>query len=332
MARVLVIGGNRFMGQALTFRLLAAGHRVTLLNRGNRPDVFAGRVQRLVADRGSEAFDAALAGHTFDAVYDFALFTGAQARRTARVLEGRCGHFVMISSGQVYLVREGYRWPAREEDFDGPLLPQPTDAAALEEWRYGVDKREAETELFASRLLVTAVRLPMVHGPGDYHRRLEGLLWRLLDGGPVLVARGEAPARHVFALPVARALAGLLGNARSQGRAYNLSQDDTPTVLGLVREVGRALGVLPELIRVSDEELAAAGLTAVEACPFSGTWMSCLDSTRARVELGFTHEPLAQLLPPTVEALLAHFPAAPPPSYGKRSAELALGQRLRREG
>jgi nucleoside-diphosphate-sugar epimerase len=332
MARVLVIGGNRFVGQELTFRLLAAGHRVTLLNRGNRPDVFGARVERLRADRSTEAFDAALAGLTFDAVFDFALFTGDEARRAARVLEGRCGHYVMISTGQVYLVREGYQWPAREEDYEGPLLPRPTEAYALDEWRYGVDKREAEEALFQSRLLVTAVRLPMVHGPGDYYRRFESVLWRLLDGGPVLVARGEAPARHVFARPVARALAALIGNPRSQGRAYNFSQDDTPTVLGLVREVGRALGMLPELISVSDAELQSAGLTAVEACPFSGTWMSCLDSTRARVELGFTHEPLAQLLPSTVEALLAHFPATPPPSYAKRGAELALGRRLRREG
>lgn len=31
--RVLVVGGNRFLGHELAWRLLAAGHAVTLFNR-----------------------------------------------------------------------------------------------------------------------------------------------------------------------------------------------------------------------------------------------------------------------------------------------------------
>ena len=46
---VLVIGGNRFVGWLLGFRLLAAGHKVTLLNRGRLADPFGGRVDRIVA-------------------------------------------------------------------------------------------------------------------------------------------------------------------------------------------------------------------------------------------------------------------------------------------
>jgi hypothetical protein len=35
---VLVIGGNRFMDVSLVWRLLFAGHRVAILNRGNLAD------------------------------------------------------------------------------------------------------------------------------------------------------------------------------------------------------------------------------------------------------------------------------------------------------
>jgi nucleoside-diphosphate-sugar epimerase len=38
--KVLVIGGNRFVGIDLTLRLLARGIKVTLLNRGTLPDPF----------------------------------------------------------------------------------------------------------------------------------------------------------------------------------------------------------------------------------------------------------------------------------------------------
>lgn len=35
--RILVIGGTRFIGVYLTRQLVAAGHDVVLLNRGNHP-------------------------------------------------------------------------------------------------------------------------------------------------------------------------------------------------------------------------------------------------------------------------------------------------------
>ena len=92
--RALVIGGNRFLGVELTAQLLAQGHEVTLLNRGNLVDPFGARVKRIKADRSTDAFDAALAGTTWDVVIDFALFDGPQAARLLRVLEGRVGHLV----------------------------------------------------------------------------------------------------------------------------------------------------------------------------------------------------------------------------------------------
>ena len=82
---VLVIGGNRFVGWLLGFRLLAAGHKVTLLNRGRLADPFGGRVDRIVADRTSRDLDRALQGRRFDAVVDLAAFTGDDGRRAEQL-------------------------------------------------------------------------------------------------------------------------------------------------------------------------------------------------------------------------------------------------------
>ncbi|MCC2671118.1 MAG: hypothetical protein K0Q72_3589, partial [Armatimonadetes bacterium] len=48
--RVLVIGGTRFVGYFLSWRLLAQGHQVTLLNRGSAGDPFGERVERIRCD------------------------------------------------------------------------------------------------------------------------------------------------------------------------------------------------------------------------------------------------------------------------------------------
>src|SRR5688572_25886799 len=111
---VLVLGGTRFLGYLTAWRALAAGHRVTLLNRGNLTDPFGDRVERLRGDRTKD-LERLLAGRTFDAAVDFVAFVERDARQAERLLrDGQLGHYVFIGTGQVYLVRDRCRWPARE--------------------------------------------------------------------------------------------------------------------------------------------------------------------------------------------------------------------------
>ncbi len=318
--KVLVIGGTRFLGVHLTWRLLGRGHQVTLLNRGRIPDPFGPRVERLTADRGTDAFDDLLAGRKFDAVVDLALYTADEARRTVKVLLGNAGHYLMISTGQVYLVRDGYRWPAREDDYPGPVIPPPTDADDFDDWKYGVDKRAAEDVLAASSLPVTRIRVPMVHGVGDYHRRIEGYLWRLLDGAPVLIANPLGPARHVYAPAVAEFICDHLGDGRTFGEAFNLAQDEALTVKDWVEKIAACAGSRSRLQTVSREDLVARGLEPTHVSPFSGTWMSCLDSTKAKVTLGFRHPPMEQWLPGIVHTMMSR-PGPAPEGYARRKEE-----------
>jgi nucleoside-diphosphate-sugar epimerase len=329
---VLVVGGNRFVGYELAFRLLAGGHRVTLLNRGTLADPFADRVERLRGDRSAGGFARLVAGGRYDAVVDFAVFTGDEATEAVAALQDRVGHYVMISTGQVYLVRVPRPSPAREGDYDGPLMPAPGSAQDREQWDYGMGKRRAEDVLAAawaaSRFPSTCLRLPMVNGERDYHRRLEGYLWRLLDGGPVILPDGgERPTRHVYGAAVARAIVALLGRESTFGRAYNLAQDETPTVREILTIAAAHLGAPPRFVPVPAAEIEAAGLDLVTVSPFSGRWMSFLDPARARAELDFRHEPLEEYLGRIVAAFVAHPPASPPEALARRAAEVALARR-----
>ena len=69
---VLIIGGTRFLGYQLAWRLIAGGHPVTLFNRGRQPDRFGERVQRLRGDRTTDDFARLLRNRSFDAAVDFA--------------------------------------------------------------------------------------------------------------------------------------------------------------------------------------------------------------------------------------------------------------------
>lgn len=80
--RVLVIGGTRFVGYQLVWRLLAAGHRVTLVNRGLRDDPFGTRVERIIVDRASERATQLLATRRFEYALKSVWGLGPLGRRT----------------------------------------------------------------------------------------------------------------------------------------------------------------------------------------------------------------------------------------------------------
>ncbi|BDG09980.1 NAD-dependent epimerase/dehydratase family protein [Anaeromyxobacter paludicola] len=331
--RALLIGGTRFVGYLLARRLLAGGHEVTVLNRGTLADPFGPEVEKLRADRTGPALGEALRGRSFDAVFDFAGYTAEDGRRAAELLDGRVGHYLAVSTGQVYLVREGAPRPAREADYDGPVMARPAEAEELAEWEYGVGKRGYEDALRAAHAArgfpVTVVRIPMVNGERDYYRRIERYLWRLGQGGPVLLPDGGGHAtRHVYGGEVARFLALAAGRPETFGQAYNLAQEETPTLRELVAALRDLLGSASPLAAAPAELLRARGLDPLLLSPFSGAWMSFLDPSRARDALGFRHEPLASYLGRIVASWLAHPPEDAPPGAERRGDELALAAEL----
>jgi nucleoside-diphosphate-sugar epimerase len=263
------------------WRLLAGGHAVTLFNRGTLADSFGQRVQRVHGDRTTDAFDRALAGRRFDAAVDFAGFAAADVERAVRVLQGRVGHYVFISTGQVYLVREPRPAPARETDYEGTVMREPPPGHPDHgDWAYGVGKRACEDALaqaFAGDgFPATRLRVPVINGERDHTRRLEGYLWRLLDGGPVLLPDGGTHRlRHVYGRDVSRTIAGLLGQPRTFGQAYNLCQDEMPTLAELVEMLAGLLGAAPRLCPVARAAVEAAGLDPVRVSPFSGGGCRC---------------------------------------------------------
>lgn len=337
---VLIIGGTRFIGPLLVLRLLAGGHRVTVLNRGTQPDpfgMFASRVEGIVADRRSPDFAKALVGRSFDAVVDFVAYEQEDAEGAVRALRGRAGHYLLISTGQVYLVREGCPRPAREIDYFGPLIPRPDAPVDLDQWSYGMGKRACEDALAraweAEAFPSTRLRIPMVNGERDDQRRIEGYLFRLLDGGPVILPDGgHERTRHVYAGEVVRAITEMLGRRETFGEAYNICQDETPTIEELVRMLAEMIGARPRLVAVSREALERNELSAKLISPFSTRWMSFLDPGKVQHALGFRHAPLRECLARVVASFLAHPPAEPPRGYAHRDREIALARGWPAEG
>ncbi|MBI1278798.1 MAG: NAD-dependent epimerase/dehydratase family protein [Anaerolineaceae bacterium] len=332
---ILIIGGTRNVGHFLTLELLNAGHNVTLLNRGKTSDHLPDEVERLRADRtDSFQLEKALIGREFDVVVDNALYKQQEAETIVRLLNGHVGHYIFLSSGQVYLVREGAERPFSEESYEGRLIPAPkANTFAYEEWQYGIDKRKAEDVVAKAGqeqgFPFTSLRLPMVNGERDHFSRLYGYVLRLKDGGPILVPETPDYAlRHIYSHDVVKALL-LAMKQPAKGRAYNISQDETTSLEEFLDIVGDLLGVQPQLIHFRRGLLEANGFLP-DCSPFSERWMSELTNDRSKAELGMIYTPLRDYL----SKIIAYYEANPqrdPVGYKRRHREIQFAQQTAAE-
>jgi nucleoside-diphosphate-sugar epimerase len=292
VADVLILGGTRNLGHFTAIGLLQAGHGVTVMNRGVTPDELPPEVERLRGDRRDpHGIRRAIESREFDLVLDTTTYTGAEARSAIELFRGRVGRYVFISSGQVYLVREGIARPFREESYDGPVMPTPSrDSDDHESWLYGIGKREAEDEFARAfdhdAFPVTTLRLPMVASERDHYGRIEAYVARLLDGGPILVPEEPGlPLRHVYVGDVARLVVQVVGTHDGTGRAYNISHGESMWLTDFLSLLARLTERNLEIERVPRVELEKSALLP-HCSPFSGRWMSELDNTRSLSELG----------------------------------------------
>ena len=127
-------------------------------------------------------------------VVDTTLYNSPDGESAGRIFTGRTGRYIMLSTGQVYLVRAGLDRPFAERDYAGPVVPAPANSKFdLDNWSYGVHKRAAEDALTAAPVPVTILRLrefqpDLIHitGPGDVS--ILGLWAASLVGAPAMAA------------------------------------------------------------------------------------------------------------------------------------------------
>ena len=175
---LLILGGTGFVGRAVLDQARTRGHRITVLNRGNRPPPPG--TTALTGDRSTPDGLTALTGGTWDAVVDTWSARPTAVRDAARALDGHAGHYTYISSRSVY-TGEGPR-PRTE---DTPVVD--ADPDSTDDTDYARAKRGAE--LAAEQNFTGPVlhaRAGLILGPHEDIGRLPWWLNRLARGVPTL--------------------------------------------------------------------------------------------------------------------------------------------------
>ena len=250
--RVLFIGGTGTISAACVRAAIAAGHEVSVLNRGSGRRPLPAEVHEIVADiRDEVASRAALDGTSFDVVADFLSFTPEHVATALRLVEGRCGQYIFISSASAY-----DKPPKRLPVTESTPLRNPF-------WKYSRDKIACEDLLVGAYrergLPVTIVRpshtydhalLPTAGGWTD--------IARMRAGKPVVVhGDGTSLWTLTHSDDFAVAFTGLLGAPEAIGEAYTITGDHAPTWNQIYGWLAQAAGVTdPRFVHMASETIA----------------------------------------------------------------------------
>jgi nucleoside-diphosphate-sugar epimerase len=182
--RLLVLGGTRFLSQAVATLAVDAGHDVTCAARGVSGPIPAGAAHVKI-DRDVPDGLAPLRGQEFDAVLETSS-TPSRVRAAVADLSERVGHVTYVSSGSVYTDDAAVGATVVDSPVFDPAPPEIDDPFALE--NYGPCKvacEQAVTGAFGpDRSFVC--RAGLIIGPGDPSNRFPYWVSRLADGGEVL--------------------------------------------------------------------------------------------------------------------------------------------------
>jgi nucleoside-diphosphate-sugar epimerase len=195
--RILLIGGNGFIGQFAVAALKRRGHKLAVFHRGTT--AAPSGVDEIRGDRHQLSASAQQLRHFApDVVIDLVMSSGQQAKELMNIFRGVARRVVMLSSIDVYraigvshgtesgplqevplteeseLRRNLHPYPAENMQLLRKFFPWVTD---------DYDKIPAERIVMNDpELPGTVLRLPMVYGPGDRLHRFYPVVKRIADG------------------------------------------------------------------------------------------------------------------------------------------------------
>src|SRR6202162_954646 len=303
--RVLLIGGNGFIGRFTVTALKQQGHALAVFHRGTT--AAPAGVDEIRGDHNQlNASAQELKRFAPDVVIDLVISSGSQAEELMNIFRGATRRVVMLSSIDVYRavgISHGTE--------DGPLQEVPlTEESELRRslHPYSPESMQLMRRIFpwatddydkipAERVVMndhelpgTVLRLPMVYGPGDRLRRFYPVVKRIVDGRRHIIfadtlAAWRSPRGYVENAAAAIALAAT--DERAARRIFNVCEEPPFSELEWARKIAAAMPwggdfvVLP--IEHTPRHLQKPGNAAQH---WTASW------ARLRQELGY-QEPVA---------------------------------------
>jgi nucleoside-diphosphate-sugar epimerase len=294
---LLFIGGTGQISLPVVHEALAAGHRVSVVNRGRAGIGLPEGVSTIVGDMDDADPYARLGEGSWDVVCQFRAYRPEQVAKDIDTFSGRAGQYIFISSASAYQKPARHYLITERTPLENPYWEYSRNKIACEQMIRG-QTGMPWTIVRPSHTLRTG--MPMAFGDGDAVAR------RLLRGAPVLV-HGDGTSLWTltrsadFAVPFVR----LFANPAALGEDFQITNDRGFTWDEITNAVAAGLGVKAKIVHVPTDTLVRYH-PAWEG-PLTGdkSWSALFDNTKIKSVVGpFT---CAEDLPTILEQSIAHF-------------------------
>ncbi|MFD2205480.1 NAD-dependent epimerase/dehydratase family protein [Kiloniella antarctica] len=302
MKNILVIGGTRFFGRHLVNQLLGRGHKVTIATRGQTPDTFGDRVQRIkVNRRDREAMIKAFANTDyFDLIYDQMCYNLLDIDIANDVFDGNVGRYIMSSTIETYNHLMGLQSnPYKENDFNLSAVDVeqtfPWHEASYMQSRYADGKRQAEAHLYNTSILpAVTVRIGhVIAGREDFTKRLQSYVLAAIEGTSIPTSPAPQPSSFITVRDIVAFLIWL-GEQNFIG-PINAACEPALALDDILKSVQE---ICQKPIKTHLSSNAQSQRT-----PYDYLSPHVMDTGRAK-DLGFKFSPILESLPRLVQELL----------------------------
>lgn len=275
---ILFIGGTGNISLPCVKNALAAGHKVSVFNRGKREQALPDGVTSITGDMANDADYARLGEQSYDVVCQFMGFTPEQVARDIATFTGKTGQYIFISSASVY------EKPPRHY-----VITEQTPAVNPH-WLYSRNKIAGEQLLHAAKGLDwTIVRpshtvrtgLPTMMHEDDLVPR------RAMAGKPIVVGGDGATPWTItrcedFAVPFVR----LFGLKAAIGETVHITNDIAFTWNDIYTAIARGVGKTAEIVHVPTDTLIRYRPDWEGALLGDKTWTAIFDNSKIKSLVG----------------------------------------------
>jgi nucleoside-diphosphate-sugar epimerase len=211
MAKILILGGNRFFGKRLAKSLVSEGHQVTLANRSTLDDGLQNQVSRIRFNRDSaDSMKEAFRGQTYDLIFDQIAYFDFHAQSAIEVFSGKVGRYLATSTMSVYPPELSQEIDETQFDpfhFDLAANPPIEENGTNRGLAYMRGKQRMEATFFQNASFpLVATRLSFVLGADDYTQRLNFHVDHVRDQKPIYFPNPSARICMIDSQDAAEAL------------------------------------------------------------------------------------------------------------------------------
>ena len=246
MKKILIMGGNQFVGKEIVKKFLEKDYTIYILNRGMRKNIEEVIFFKVDRDNFIE-MENILKNIDVDIIIDVSAYTEEQVDILHKVMKNRFKQYILISSASVYNNIEST--PANEESQTGENLIWGDYAKN----KYLAEKKTIENSKIYN-FKYTIFRPFYIYGVGNNLDRENYFFSRIKYNLPIYIPSKNNIIQFGYVEDLALAIESSIGNSDFYNQTFNISGDEYVTMSEFSEICGKVMNKKAIIKYINTEE------------------------------------------------------------------------------